>query len=306
MADSVFHPGERLAQSMAGFELHGAPIRDWMPQQHRAFFESLPILFASVPDAQGWPVATVLTGPAGFIRSPDPVTLVVAAVPGADDPAAAGLLAGAPAGLLGLEFATRRRNRANGVIGSVGPEGFTVAVRQSFGNCPQYIQTRTPIVAGDEPGSAEVLSGLDGEARAAIEGADTFFVASRAGDAVDISHRGGRPGFVRAEGNVLTIPDFRGNRYFNTLGNLLLDDRAGLLFADLATGDVLQLQGRAEILWDRGAEFVGAERLWRVHVVRGWRRRAALPLRWRLDEYAPQLGRTGRWEKTGRLEKQTA
>ena len=42
---------------------------------------------------------------------------------------------------------------------------------------------------------------------------------------MDISHRGGRPGFVRVDGDVLTIPDFRGNRYFNTLSNLLLEQR---------------------------------------------------------------------------------
>jgi hypothetical protein len=32
---------------------------------------------------------------------------------------------------------------------------------------------------------------------------------------MDLSHRGGRPGFVRVDGDVLTIPDFRCNRYFN-------------------------------------------------------------------------------------------
>ena len=59
----------------------------------------------------------------------------------------------------------------------------------------------------------------------------------------DISHRGGRPGFVRVDGDVLTIPDFRGNRYFNTLGNLIAEPRASLLFVDFETGDLLQLQG---------------------------------------------------------------
>ena len=119
-------------------------------------------------------------------------------------------------------------------------EGFTVTVGQAFGNCPQYIQTRRvalsrpPHPHSDAP--VERATALDAAAIAMIAAADTFFVTSYAepdGDpgqrAVDTSHRGGRPGFVRIDGNVLTIPDFAGNLYFNTLGNLLLNPRAGLL-----------------------------------------------------------------------------
>ena len=76
---------------------------------------------------------------------------------------------------------------------------------------------------------------------------------------------------------MLTIPDFKGNRYFNTLGNLVTDPRAALVFVDFARGDLLHLQGTTEIQWD-GAEvraLEGAERLWRFHVTRGWRRRGA-------------------------------
>lgn len=304
-----FHAGEREAQARAGVRLRGAPIRDWMPDQHRLFFAGLPVLFAAVADGGGWPVATVLAGPPGFVSSPDARTLHVAALPDQDDPAAAGLRAGAPVGLLGIDLGTRRRNRANGAVLAVEADAFAVDVRQSFGNCPQYIQARLSREAAgarrDEV--VEQLASLDRTARVLVEGADTFFVASgsggRGGEAggLDMSHRGGQPGFVRVDGDVLTVPDFRGNRYFNTLGNLLLDPRAGLLFVDWESGDLLQLQGRAEILWD-GEErrgFAGAERLWRVRVTAGWRRRAALPLRWRFQGYAPTTGRTGTWEAPG-------
>ncbi len=60
---------------------------------------------------------------------------------------------------------------------------------------------------------------------------------------VDISHRGGLPGFVKVAGDVLTIPDFRGNWFFNTLGNLVLTSARLLLFVDFETGDLLHLQG---------------------------------------------------------------
>ena len=309
MDTNPFHSGERDAQARAGVEVRGAPIRDWMPDQHRLFFARLPVLFAAVPNEKGWPVATALAGAPGFVSSPDPRTLRVAALPGHGDPAAAGLREGRPVGLLGIDLGTRRRNRANGTVTTVDKGGFAVAVRQSFGNCPQYIQAREAGEAPAHAGSAvpERLAGLDAEARVLIAGADTFFVASgsggRGGEAggLDLSHRGGRPGFVRVDGgDVLTVPDFRGNRYFNTLGNLLLDPRAGLLFVDWEHGDLLQLQGCAEIVWDgeEGRRFAGAERLWRVQVTAAWRRRAALPLRWAFQGYAPTTERTGTWERT--------
>ena len=85
-----------------------------MPDQHREFFALLPYLFVATPDADGWPMASVLTGEPGFVQSPDPATLRIGALPASDDPAAPTFIAGAEIGLLGLDFTTRRRNRANG------------------------------------------------------------------------------------------------------------------------------------------------------------------------------------------------
>ena len=90
-----------------------------MPDQHREFFALLPYLFVATLDADGWPMASVLTGEPGFVQSPDPVTLRIAALPASDDPAAPTFIAGAEIGLLGLDFTTRRRNRANGRLVAV-------------------------------------------------------------------------------------------------------------------------------------------------------------------------------------------
>ena len=282
----VFHSGERAAQARAGFVLPTAPIRPVMSDQHRLFFAQLPVLFVAVADGGGWPVATAVTGAPGFLSSPDPGTLRVVGALDPADPAIAGLRDGGAAGLLGIDLATRRRNRANGVLHDAGPAGFSVAVRQSFGNCPKYIQMRhVAPAAATAPGAVQHLAGLDAAARAVIAGADTFFVATGSGPGggeaggLDISHRGGQRGFVQVDGDVLVVPDYRGNRYFNTLGNLLLDPRAALLFVDFATGGVLQLQGRAAVDWDPGA-LPGAERQWRLAVTAAWRRSGALPLRW--------------------------
>jgi predicted pyridoxine 5'-phosphate oxidase superfamily flavin-nucleotide-binding protein len=299
--ESPFHRGELIAQTLAGT---GAPgmtgIRPFMPDQHREFFGLLPYLFVATTNADGWPVATVLTGRPGFIQSPDPNTLTVAASPRQGEPGAELFTAGRPFGALGLDFATRRRNRVNGRITAAGQGGLTLEVLQSFGNCPQYIQTRavTPGPASTTP--AEALAFPTVEALAQIAHADTMFVATNAAGengGVDISHRGGLPGFVKVAGDVLTIPDFRGNRFFNTLGNLVLDDRAALLFVDFETGDLLHLQGRAEIDWEppSGDWPEGVQRQWRFTVERAWRRPAALPLRWTFGDYSPVTLTTQAW-----------
>jgi hypothetical protein len=366
MDASPFHRGERVAQALAGVVNPGHAIRTAMPLQHQGFFPMLAYVFLGAVDASGWPLATVVTGPPGFVHAPDPVTLRIDALPDAGDPANAGLVAGRELGVLGIDLATRRRNRANGRIAQRDARGLTVAVRQNFGNCPQYIQRRgvhrlpdvapggfapwavpggdappagpggvAPAVAdsalrpqatagqvppampaGDAPPDAPIrdapraspvlvapLVALDDAARRLIAAADTLFVASRSGPGsgeaggADISHRGGRPGFVRLAGDTLTIPDFHGNGYFNTLGNLLGEPRAALLFIDFERGDLLQLQGTTEIDWNPSAagQIEGAERSWRFQISRAWRRTGALPLRWSFIDYAPTTLRTGTW-----------
>jgi predicted pyridoxine 5'-phosphate oxidase superfamily flavin-nucleotide-binding protein len=296
----AFHEDERKAQALAGQSASRAAIRSFMPDQHREFFALLPYLFAATQDERGWPIASVLTGETGFVQSPDPVTLSIGALPAAHDPAAPTFSAGADIGLIGLDLTSRRRNRANGRLTAV-DSGLTVHITQSFGNCAQYIQTRTPQPRAVETAPAERLAGLDDAARALIAAADTFFVASRSRAGIgsdgglDMSHRGGKPGFVGVQGDVLAVPDFRGNRFYNTLGNLLGDPRAGLIFIDFASGDILQLQGTVTIDWHPAGGPAGAERLWRLAVDRAWRRRGAFPFTWTFGAYAPTTLATGTW-----------
>lgn len=304
-----FHAGEIALQQRAGVrerlaEIEGRVIRDHMPDQHRELFEKLPTLLVGSLDATGQPWASMLAGPPGFLHTPDARHMEVGAWPHADDPLHDSLTVGAPLGLLGLEPHTRRRNRMNGHVVQAQAGRFTVAVDQSFGNCPQYIQARElRWVHEPAPPPAERHQGLPGAAaRALLARTDTLFIASAApGHGVDVSHRGGRPGFVRIDHRpdhtVLTLPDFRGNFFFNTLGNLAVNPRAGLLCFDPDTGDVLQLAGQAEIVWDgpEVAAFQGAQRLLRLRVHESLWRPAALPLRWSAPAYAPQLEHTGVW-----------
>jgi predicted pyridoxine 5'-phosphate oxidase superfamily flavin-nucleotide-binding protein len=242
-------------------------------------------------------MASALTGEPGFISSPDPTTLRIDALPQPADPAEPGFINGADIGLIGLDFTNRRRNRANGRLTAV-DDGITMQVAQSFGNCAQYIQTRAPSARPSRSATVEPLDRLDQAARSLIRASDTFFVASRSRSGIrdgglDMSHRGGRPGFVDVVGDRLIVPDFRGNRFYNTLGNLLGDPRAGLLFIDFDSGDLLQLQGRVTIDWQPSHASAGAERLWRLEIERTWRRRSAFPFRWTFGAFAPTTLATG-------------
>ncbi|WP_321170278.1 pyridoxamine 5'-phosphate oxidase family protein [Pseudoduganella aquatica] len=310
---SPWHAGEVAMQRTVGMaermdELGRKVIRGFMPEQHRAFFAQLPFVVLGAVDAAGDAWATLRAGRPGFLHSPDPQRLRAALPREPQDPAEAGMEHGDAVGMLGIELHTRRRNRMNGVLRRSGEDGFEVEVRQSFGNCPQYIQLRDYAFV-EEPQAAPVeLDALDGEARALVGAADSFYVATYAevaagGRQVDVSHRGGKPGFVRINADgTLTIPDFQGNMFFNTLGNIALNGKAGLVFVDFASGGLLQMSGKAELLsGDEAAAdlaaFDGAERLWRFAPQRIIRRAHALPLRWFAQDNgaSPAALRTGAW-----------
>lgn len=319
-AESPFHPGEIEVQERLGvrnkIDQQGRrSIRDYLIEQHRQFYTQLPFLVAGTVDARGCPWASLLVGNPGFLSTPDDRTLHVACRPLYGDPLSETLADGVDIGLLGIELHTRRRNRLNGTVTAMGANGFCVQVNQSFGNCPQYIQARMfELTDGVENLAApkpvyRTLSFKEPE-RSIISASDTFFIATafhgEEGDAakgVDVSHRGGKPGFVRVDGDgTLTFPDFVGNNMFNTIGNLLLNPRAGLLFVDFVNGNLLYLTGTAEVIWS-GEEvraFVGAQRLIRFQISEGYRVEGSLPLRYSAPDYSPFLKRTGSWEDVAR------
>ncbi|ELX09559.1 flavohemoprotein Hmp [Janthinobacterium sp. HH01] len=322
MDTSPFHAGELAIQQRVGVreQMAGAGaagVRDHMPDQHRQFFGELPLFFIGALDEAGQPWATMLVNDAGFITTPDARTLHIAGGMLAGDPLQGQLRVGAHLGGLGLVPTTRRRNRVNGVIAAMDAGGMRVAVSQSFGNCPQYIQDRvqTPVATAPVV-QVRRTAALSAEDQALIARADTFFIASAnldaqagRGQGVDVSHRGGRPGFVRVDDErTLTSPEFVGNFFFNTLGNLLGHPRAGLLFIDFDSGDMLHVAVEAEIIWDgpQLKAFAGAEQLLRFHVREVVRNVGALPFRWSEPKPASQVARTGSWEEADRAQQAAA
>jgi ferredoxin-NADP reductase/predicted pyridoxine 5'-phosphate oxidase superfamily flavin-nucleotide-binding protein len=315
MSSSPFHSGEQKIQSLLGvrdkMERFGSQvIRDFMPDQHREFYNKLPFVLVGHADKEGWPWASIVFDRPGFISSKDSRHLQLNTAPVPGDPLADSLVKDTRLGLLGIELPTRRRNRLSGRITKASDQQIQLEIDQAFGNCPQYIQTRELeyVDAENLPETAiEDISCFDSQAIALIKNSDTFFVASyvangsnEASEGVDVSHRGGRPGFIRVDDEAtLTIPDYLGNFHFNTLGNFLETPKAGLLFFDFEKGHLLTLTGTVEILWDSPDTeyFEGAERLWRFRIDHGRWIKNGLPLRWKLDQYSPNTQLTGTWEE---------
>ncbi|MGB3495829.1 MAG: pyridoxamine 5'-phosphate oxidase family protein [Elainellaceae cyanobacterium] len=316
-AESPFHAGEQEVQARIGVrekmeQLGRRVVRDYLPEQHQDFYRLLPFLMVGMTDERGRPWVSVLTGLPGFITAPDSHHLRIATQPLFGSPIATQLRVGADIGILGILPESRRRNRSTGQISEIDADGFTVAIAQTFGNCPQYIQTRDIEVLPDitQPQQEKLIESgdrLDHAAKALIAQADTLFIATVYDGGrdsptfgADASHRGGKPGFIRVEDDYTFIfPDFTGNFHFNTVGNILLNPKAGFLFIDFETRDLLYLTGQAEMIWDGDAvkAFVGAERFIRFHLEE-WRRvKASLPLQFRFGEYSPTLQHSGSWEQ---------
>ena len=318
---SPFHEGERLVQERAGVrdrmeKIGRRAIHDHLPDQHREFYAELPFALVGAVDGRGRPWASIVPGRAGFMTAPDDRTLDVAARPLFGDPLNETLAEGAHVGVLGIQLHSRRRNRMVGRIASVRPDGFTIAVTHAFGNCPQYIQTRAVEVRPgiDRPEAARTVGrsdAIDAAARRIVERADTLFIATAHLDGsearsrgADVSHRGGKPGFVKIEDErSFVFPDFSGNFHFNTVGNILLNPKAGFLFVEFETGDLVYMTGGAEIVWDGGTveAFRGAQRLIRFSADEVVRVERSLPLRFAFGEYSPLLENTGSWTQAARV-----
>ena len=276
-------------------------IQGRIAETHLEFFAQLPLLTIGTVDSGGRPWASVVAGKPGFARAIDPQRLVVQARPIYGDPLNNTLIEGADIAALGLDFESRGRFRVNGKIGNLRENAFEIHVRQAFPNCPQYIQARQHDFSGDIETIGEkkmVRRGdrLNRAEAAMVAGADTLFIASQFSEGddwsrgVDVSHRGGKPGFaIVAHESLLLFPDYAGNCMFSTLGNIQVDPRAGLLFIDFASGDVLHLTGEAEILWqpEHVCRFPGAERVVSFQVEEKILVEHALPMTWRFQGYHP-------------------
>lgn len=262
---SPFHPGEREVQLLAGVREEAEPrgqrmLTPVIGEQQAQFFRGLPFVVTATVDDAGQPWAGLITGAPGFIGLDVARRQARIDWARASSPTGAAARPGSDVGLLGIDAASRRRNRLNGTVFSSRDEQWRLLVTQSYGNCPKYITPRAwPAQRFGGTYTCEEQAGLSPAAAARAVRTDTFFIASASGPAeddagtgetawgLDASHRGGEPGFLRVENGGLAFDDFPGNNLFNTLGNLRRYPPCGLLMLDYDSGEILQLAARGEV-----------------------------------------------------------
>jgi PPOX class probable FMN-dependent enzyme len=89
--------------------------------------------------------------------------------------------------------------------------------------------------------------------RAYIDASPFVLVATAGPGGLDCSPRGDLPGFVRViDERTLLMPDRRGNNRLDTLRNLVVDPRIGMLFLIPGIGVTLRVNGTAELSTDSG------------------------------------------------------
>ena len=260
----AFHEGERALQERTGERAmavrHDAMIADAIMEPARAFLSTQRLLVVGSRGADGYPRVSIVFGDAGFVNTPQNDLVEIRLDRSFLDREEADLRdlrRGAEVGLLAIDLERRRRFRVNGFVERADDTAILVRVREAYPNCPKYIHRRRLTSVEPRPaGEAVRQSGLalDAVGRALVEASDLFFIAStHPARGADVSHRGGPAGFVRVVNDrTLSIPDYDGNGMFNSLGNLLVDDRVGLAFLDVSRERLLRVYGRADVQFDDG------------------------------------------------------
>ncbi|RUT33702.1 pyridoxamine 5'-phosphate oxidase family protein [Paenibacillus zeisoli] len=291
-----YHPDEIRIQERAGVREIAERKKDiytQIPEVAKKFLEQQPLLFTGVIQGDNCVWASFLQGPPGFIEVLDSETIRVNALPYVQDPSEDTLGAGAPLALIAVDFETRRRMRLNGRIQRRDEGGFLFHIDQVYSNCPKYIQARAWTGTSNRNDKHDYVTGtnLSEPMMQIVTQADTLFIASHHAEyGMDVSHRGGMPGFVQVKDTrTLWIPDYKGNSMFNTLGNLLGHPQAGLLFLNFETGDILQMSGVTEVHWDAKIvdSFPSAERVIEFHIEAVRFISHAVPMKWSFLNYSP-------------------
>lgn len=112
---------------------------------------------------------------------------------------------------------------------------------------------------------AKAIDHVDPHGRRFIALSPFLVIGSVSQAGVDVSPRGGGPGFVRVDeaGKTLFMPDRPGNNRIDTLKNIAESGEVGLMFMIPGIDDIYRVNGRAELVDDAdlAAGFVEFDKL---------------------------------------------
>lgn len=285
----AFHEGEQKMHSLLHVPTQYNPTSPGLSPHAARLLQISSLISLGTLDDEGRPWTTLLGGHPGFARSlGQSIIGLKTQVDPKHDPVIE-LLVGANLDMgpqrvghngrqmsaLGIHLATRDRVKLAGrlVAGALvdtmlkvdGADVSTTEIQAAFkvqkslGNCPKYLNKKQIIPSVPQSVLSSDSLPLSEPALDLLARADMFFIsASNHGSSMSTNHRGGPPGFVRVLQNdegglVLVYPEYSGNRLYQTLGNMYTDPKAGLVFPNFDSGDVLYVTGNTEIVLGRDA-----------------------------------------------------
>jgi predicted pyridoxine 5'-phosphate oxidase superfamily flavin-nucleotide-binding protein len=284
--NSPFHSGELSVQSSLGVEDEAAQLKgiitDRLPAIAIKFITSFEFLFIASVDGEGRAWTSILTGQKGFsVATSENIISIDSRT---DELVSSNLKQCKLVGLLYINFRSRARLRING-------EALTahfplrIKTEQVYFNCPKYIQARTfRSVETHETQAVIRFEKFNDRHEALIRSADTFFISSYVREqGADCSHRGGQPGFLEvSDDKTITWIDYPGNNLFNTLGNLLINPKCGLLIINFESHSVLQMTGEASMILGHSKQMHIQFTLSQLNEIQG-----AIPFEWTFLQYSP-------------------
>jgi uncharacterized protein len=273
-----FHPGEILVQEELNERdaaiLNGRVYEDIIIAAAHTFLVQQPFIVLSARQTLNKIPVTIIYGEPGFISIQEfgkKITISITKHQNRGrDPVLRMLEQGTKVGALVIDLSTRRRLRVNGHIESINDRNIILIIDESYPNCPKYIQKRIVEYNKNVAHKEELIENggiVQRRHLDLIRSADTFFVASlNPNGHADASHRGGPRGFINIlENGDLRIPDYAGNKLFNTLGNFKLNPHAGIVIWDFENTELLHLFGKVRFDFlgvDEKNETGGTGRWW--------------------------------------------
>lgn len=296
---SPYHIGELEVQQLAG-EQHiatkvGKIIQSEIPKGALNFLRQQSILWLGVNDQENQPWAFPLFGSPGFINPTNGELLKIDLRKSITLPKQwhEHLNKSKTIGSLAIELPSRRRLRINGTIQKIDRQQLHIKVEQAYPNCPKYIRKREMFGKIDFSNYRFVAGGSDLDTRLhnIIHRADTAFVVSIGANRADLSHRGGKVGFMKiSDKNKIFIPDYKGNSMFNTLGNFKINPLGGLLIVDFNQGLLFQLTGKIDLFLNTEhpkIETGGTKRYWEITIKKWELFQLISNLRWESLDFSP-------------------
>ncbi|KAL9029428.1 MAG: hypothetical protein Q9196_002322 [Gyalolechia fulgens] len=326
-SDSIlWHEGEDLMHSKLHIPHQENPTSPFLTPYAARLLWNAPLLALGTLDDIGRPWTTLLGGEAGFARPLGQSTIGIRAlVDSMYDPVIRCLLGSKdegdwvdrepkprPFAALSIDLATRSRVKLAGqmVAGALDKQGgddikeedarateaqMVFKVERSLGNCPKYLNKKQIIPSIPDPAMLSSTLPLPDEATALLANADLFFITSSYSEmSIGTNIRGGPSGFVRilqndCRGTVLIYPEYSGNRLYQTLGNLAMNPKAGVVIPDFASGTVLYITGTTDVVIGKEAAALlpRSNLAVKVHVQEARLVRKALAFRGQAGEPSP-------------------